>query len=88
MEIDDIRYVDGGLLANNPAMVAISEAKKRFPDRRIGSLYSLGTGVSRSANAIVDSAFSLIGFMTDELSKMITSTREDEAEAAEVCFSR
>jgi predicted acylesterase/phospholipase RssA len=36
--------VDGAVLCNNPALICIGEAKKRFPHMNIACLVSLGTG--------------------------------------------
>ncbi len=36
--------VDGGVFANNPAMCAYAELRKRWPDAEIAALVSIGTG--------------------------------------------
>ena len=38
--------IDGGIVANNPCLIAYSEAKKLFPNSRIKVL-SIGTGINR-----------------------------------------
>lgn len=43
-EIDNAYYTDGGVFASNPALIAYSEAKAKFPDEEI-VLVSLGTGI-------------------------------------------
>lgn len=39
-----LRYVNGGLRANNPVRYVLNEAKSQFPGRHISVLLSLGTG--------------------------------------------
>lgn len=39
-------FADGGLIHNNPSLVAISEARAIWPDRPIGTIISLGCGKS------------------------------------------
>ena len=41
---DYYAFIDGGLIANNPAMCAFSEAKNTYPDENDFLLISLGTG--------------------------------------------
>jgi hypothetical protein len=41
-----IRYVDGGIVANNPSSIAVQEARAIWPGRPIGCIVSLGTGES------------------------------------------
>jgi patatin-like phospholipase/acyl hydrolase len=43
--IDDVNYGDGGTGWNNPAKEAITEARNMWPDRPIGILISIGTGL-------------------------------------------
>jgi predicted acylesterase/phospholipase RssA len=43
--INDIEYSDGGTGFNNPIEVAIHEADNIWPDRPIGCLVSIGTGL-------------------------------------------
>jgi predicted acylesterase/phospholipase RssA len=47
MEIDGVKYVDGGLTTNNPTELAITEAERLFPGRQIGCIVSLGCGLER-----------------------------------------
>ena len=42
--IDGKHYVDGGVTANNPTMVALSEARALWPDTPIDVLVSIGSG--------------------------------------------
>lgn len=43
--IDGNSYVDGGIGFNNPAQEALREARRKWPDRQIGCLTSIGTGL-------------------------------------------
>jgi len=43
-------FADGGLVANNPTLIALREARALWPHRRIGVVVSLGTGSSRPAS--------------------------------------
>lgn len=45
MEIDEDMYVDGGIGYNNPSEEAIREARRIWPERQIGCLVSIGTGL-------------------------------------------
>jgi hypothetical protein len=38
------RFLDGGLVANNPSQYALIEARSMWPHRPIGMLVSVGTG--------------------------------------------
>ena len=44
--VDDVRYGDGGTGCNNPTELAIDEAHNIWPNRPIGCLISIGTGLS------------------------------------------
>jgi len=44
MEIDGQLFRDGGMIANNPAGIAINQSKMLWPDRPIDLLVSCGTG--------------------------------------------
>ncbi|ETS74066.1 hypothetical protein PFICI_13932 [Pestalotiopsis fici W106-1] len=39
-------FVDGAVRANNPVEEAVNEARSLWPDRQVGCLLSLGTGIS------------------------------------------
>ncbi len=40
----NLRFVDGGVTANNPAEIALQEAKRLWPNNEVKLLVSLGTG--------------------------------------------
>ena len=42
-----LSLADGGLVANNPTVIALREARALWPGRRIGVIVSLGTGSAR-----------------------------------------
>jgi len=46
--IDDVEYGDGGMGWNNPTKEAIAEARDIWPDRPIGILISIGTGLEEA----------------------------------------
>lgn len=71
-QIEDKKFVDGGFMANNPSGVALSEAKKLWPDREVDLLLSVGTGrriispVAKSlAPSLLGLASSLVESATD-----------------------
>jgi predicted acylesterase/phospholipase RssA len=47
IEIDDVLYGDGGLGWNNPTKEALAEARNVWPDRPIGIVVSIGTGLEQ-----------------------------------------
>ena len=48
IEIDGIRFSDGGLRNNNPIKAVRTELREEFPDRPVGCIVSIGTGVHRT----------------------------------------
>lgn len=46
--INGVTYGDGGTGWNNPTVEAITEAHKIWPDRQIGCLLSIGTGLEKA----------------------------------------
>jgi predicted acylesterase/phospholipase RssA len=46
--IDGVTYGDGGTGWNNPTIEAITEAHKIWPNRQIGCLLSIGTGLEKA----------------------------------------
>jgi hypothetical protein len=51
-----LALADGGLVANNPTLVALREAAALWPSRRVGVVVSLGTGTSRPQSTSTPSA--------------------------------
>lgn len=47
IHINGEEYVDGGLGCNNPCKEVYEEAQRLWPDREIGCIISLGTGMPR-----------------------------------------
>lgn len=45
--INDLTYVDGGFGCNNPCIEVYEEARKIWPNREIGVILSLGTGMPK-----------------------------------------
>lgn len=41
-----VQHVDGGIVANNPAAIALQEARAIWPGRPVGCVLSIGTGTS------------------------------------------
>ena len=48
IEIDGIRFSDGGLRNNNPISVVRTELRAEFPGRPVGCIISIGTGVHQT----------------------------------------
>jgi len=65
IEIGGHKFVDGGMKANNPTWLALEEARRLFPDRRIGCIVSLGCGLDQQSRAAGDGVKALAGVMTD-----------------------
>ena len=53
--IGERQYCDGGLLENNPVMLAMAEAQDLYPDRKVGLIVSLGCGITKRESAKYDS---------------------------------
>eukprot|EP00698_Gefionella_okellyi_P007124 TRINITY_DN1736_c0_g1_i2.p1 TRINITY_DN1736_c0_g1~~TRINITY_DN1736_c0_g1_i2.p1 ORF type:complete len:945 (-),score=184.90 TRINITY_DN1736_c0_g1_i2:375-3209(-) len=53
VEEGELRMQDGGLIANNPAAIALHEAQHLFPRAPLGCLVSLGTGRREAASIMV-----------------------------------
>lgn len=68
--------LDGGLIANNPSEVVISEARTQYgPNVRFGLLLSIGTGEKRPTQLRVTSAASIISF-TKALGHIVTDSEK------------
>ena len=79
-QIDDGSWlIDGGIVANNPSLLAYSEAKKIFPDCQIKVL-SIGTGINRrKINGPNSSKWGALSWLRhDILGIMIESSMFDE----------
>lgn len=67
-------YIDGGLMSNNPTETAIFETANVFPDAKIDTILSIGTGRPRpekTSNSIVSINNSIINIATNsELTHM------------------
>jgi len=48
IQIGDKKFVDGGFGCNNPVEFVYNEARETWPDREIGCIISLGTGMRRA----------------------------------------
>ena len=48
IDIDGVRFSDGGLRNNNPIKAVRNELRAEFPDRPAGCIVSIGTGVHRT----------------------------------------
>ena len=49
MEIGGRDFIDGGILENNPTFRAVEEARRLWPERKVGCIVSLGCGLERKA---------------------------------------
>ena len=80
MQIGDppVAYVDGGLGHNNPIRALMDEKSHIWPDRQIGCIVSVGTGIpaSRDVGRTIKPLF-------DKLKEMATDTEEIAREFAE-----
>ncbi|KAG9506092.1 hypothetical protein J7337_003071 [Fusarium musae] len=71
IEAGGVSYFDGGLESNNPVIEVIEEAKQEFPDDKISTVISVGTGAYRAS----DASAGLAGFM-NYMINMATSTEK------------
>jgi hypothetical protein len=80
--IDGVKYGDGGVGWNNPSEEAIFEASNIWPNRRIGCLVSLGTGLEDAVQLRdeVDSTS-----LARSMFKLITPGRSLQLDVAEYC---
>lgn len=91
--IDDVCYGDGGLLTNNPCVIAIRQAQELFPGQRIGIVCSLGTGVTKPVGNVTTFAltiiFSLVMWLLElsvpiDVASLVHSSRAVDQEAYRV----
>ena len=78
---DTISLVDGGLAANNPSIIALSEAYNLFGKRQV-NLISLGTGNSGTVHQTVEVSYvrranPTIGMLFDAQSHTVDRTLDD-----------
>lgn len=101
IEIDDVLYGDGGTGWNNPTKEAIAEARNIWPNRPIGIVVSLGTGLEEAlrlndaskevpevAQTLLENTFPAHGFklaVADYAIKCLTSCELIHREVAEHC---
>ncbi|KAI7768795.1 hypothetical protein LZL87_000342 [Fusarium oxysporum] len=71
IETGGVSYFDGGLESNNPVIEVIEEAKQEFPDDKISTVISVGTGAYQAS----DASAGLTGFM-NYMINMATSTEK------------
>ncbi|KAF5984859.1 calcium-independent phospholipase [Fusarium bulbicola] len=71
IEAGGVSYFDGGLESNNPVIEVIEEAKQEFPDDKISTVISVGTGAYQAS----DASAGLAGFM-NYMINMATSTEK------------
>jgi predicted acylesterase/phospholipase RssA/GrpB-like predicted nucleotidyltransferase (UPF0157 family) len=55
------RFLDGGLMANNPVQVALEEAQELWPNRKVGIILSLGCGSRETSGEEDDAQVDKIG---------------------------
>ena len=82
--IEDVRYGDGGTGWNNPTKEAIGEALNIWPNRPIGCLVSIGTGMEEPLQ-LKDTAEKLPQYITAVL-KMTSPKLAHGAAVAEYCI--
>ncbi|KAF4480196.1 patatin-like phospholipase domain containing protein [Fusarium agapanthi] len=71
IEAGGVSYFDGGLESNNPVIEVIEEAKQEFPDDKISTVISVGTGAYQAS----DASAGLAGFI-NYMINMATSTEK------------
>ena len=84
IEIDGDLYVDGGIGYNNPTEEAIREAHRIWPNRKIGCLVSIGTGLMQPISGTTRTKEQLGTFAGGVLQRMMPLTAE-KLSVAEYC---
>lgn len=85
ISIDQVEYIDGSIGCNNPALLALDEAEN-LDNRRVGILYSIGSGVTRYATGVVENAIDMYGFTNEELPKLAASAKKAHNDAYKVSY--
>ena len=86
IKIRGVTYGDGGTGWNNPTYEAINEAHDLWPDRPIGCLVSLGTGVENPAQLMADSRPASTGVIGSIFSR-VAPTLDFKRAVAEYCVT-
>ena len=84
VKVGPITYGDGGTGWNNPALEAINEAHHIWPDRPIGCLISLGTGLEEPRQLIAKAQASNPGMVGSVLHRVAPS-KDFKLAVAEYC---
>ena len=82
--INDVTYIDGGPGWNNPSMEAIFEAHKIWPDRPIGCLLSVGTGLEKAIQ-LSDNDESSKSEMSARLLRLLSPRETFQFDIAKYC---
>ncbi|MCJ1344795.1 hypothetical protein MMC31_002998 [Peltigera leucophlebia] len=80
IKINESRYLDGGIGANNPSVLVLHEVMEMHPELRnpIGLLLSIGTGTrSRPSSSSLSSLKSIISTQTEDTHKRILKKKTD-----------
>lgn len=74
-----IAYVDGGLGYNNPIRALLDESSHIWPDRKIGCIVSVGTGimVSRDVGRTLEPLFESLKAMATDTEKVAKEFEEE-----------
>jgi hypothetical protein len=72
IDIDGIEYGDAGIGYNNPVKEALAELHNMWPDRRIGCLLSVGTGLEKALQRPDESECANLGLLLKRTSPKTT----------------